>query len=137
MVYYRANGYNSGMFLVGILSWWYNDGLRGRFRLIKERFASTSDFFSIGLLFTTLFAPYRQISAGGADSLALSDRLRAMADKLISRTIGGFIRIFMIIFGTITIILQILFGVLVMVFWLFIPLIPIIGLIITVLEWTP
>ena len=125
------------MFLVGILSWWYSDGLRGRFQLIKNRFVATSDFFSIDLLITTLFAPYRQISADEGNGPALQDMLMAFGDKLVSRTIGAVVRIFMIIFGVIAITVQSIFGLLMMIVWVFIPVLPIAGLVITAMGWVP
>jgi hypothetical protein len=125
------------MFLVGILSWWYSEGLKNRFQIIQERFSATSDFFSIDLLFTTLFSPYRQISAEGSNSPILNDKLMDIADKLVSRVIGAIVRIFMIVFGLVAIVVQIIFGLLTIIIWLVIPLLPVIGLILAVLGWVP
>ena len=52
------------MFIVGLLGWWYGAGWRERARMIIERLAKAYDFFSLDLLIKTLFAPFRQISAG-------------------------------------------------------------------------
>jgi hypothetical protein len=136
MVYYSLNGYNEDMFLVGILSWWYGDGWRQRFNLIISRLASTSDYFSIGLLLSTLFAPYRQISAGGVKG-PVGVQLRAFADRLISRFVGLFVRLFMIIFGLVALVFQVVGGAIVLLFWPLIPIFPVIGLIIFATGWAP
>ena len=125
------------MFLVGILSWWYNDGLKGRFRIIRNRFVATSDFFSIGQLFSTLFAPYRQISADEGGSLDLKEVVSAFGNNLVSRIIGAVVRIFMIFFGAILLVVQALFGALIVVVWLLLPVAPLAGLILTTLNWLP
>lgn len=136
MVYYRTNSYNSDMFLVGILSWWYGNGWLSRARILKDRLRASADFFSIGLLVSTIFAPYRQISVGNVGN-SLNDRIRAFFDRLLSRIIGAFARTFMILFGSIAMLLQIIFGVIVLVFWLIIPLLPVAGLIAMAIGLVP
>lgn len=124
------------MFLVGIMSWWYGNGFRLRLQMIGGRIARTNDYFSIGLLITTLFAPYRQISAGKVSG-SLSAQMHAFGDRLISRCIGAIVRTFMIMFGLVVIFLQSISGVIIMLFWIFIPLFPVIGLLATVIGWVP
>ena len=136
MVYYILRGYNSDMFLAGILSWWYSDGLLGRVRMAKQRLAKTADLFSIDLLISTLFQPFRQISAGKVDG-PLAVHLRAFFDKLISRIIGAMVRITVILFGLATLIVVSIANLLILVLWLFAPFLPMIGLILTVIGWVP
>ena len=124
------------MFLVGILKWWYGSGWLARVQIIKNRLASSADYFSVGLLATTLFAPFRHISAGKVSG-PIGDQLRALVDRLISRTIGAFVRTFMIIFGLLAMLVQTLFGIIVLIFWLILPLLPVIGLILMVIGWVP
>ena len=124
------------MFLRGFISWWYFDGLLRRLQMIKSRLSASADFFSVELLISTLFAPYRQISAGNVAG-SLSDQIKAFFDKLLSCTIGAVIRIFMIIFGLIAMFLQVLFGIIILAVWLIIPLLPTIGLIGLVIGWVP
>lgn len=135
MVYYSPSGYNSDMFLTSILSWWYSNGLVSRSKLIKGRIISLIDFFSIDLLITTLFAPFRQISAGDITG-PMGVQMRALFDKLISRFVGACVRSFMIIIGSIAILLQSIFGLIVLAFWLIVPLFPVIGLIMWVIGFT-
>lgn len=116
------------MFLVGLLSWWYGGGWIDRLHMMKDRLRSSADFFSVSLLISTLFSPFRQISADSV-AVSLSDHIRAFFDKLLSRIIGSIVRIFMIIFGLITMLLQIIFGIVILTSWLIIPLLPAIGLV--------
>ncbi len=130
MVYYSLRGYNNGMFLVGILSWWYGDGFSRRIQLIKERLISSIDFFSIDILLSSFFAPFRQISAGNVSG-PIGDQIRAFFDKLLSRIVGAIVRSFVIFFGLIVIFLQLIFSLLTIIVWLILPTFPVIGLILT------
>jgi hypothetical protein len=109
---------------VGLLSWWYGDGFRARIHIIKDRLASSADFFSLGLLINTLFNPFRQISATKVDTGTLSDRMRGWLDRSLSRFIGAFMRLIMIFLGVIVMSIQAVFGLIVLLVWLFTPLMP-------------
>jgi len=124
------------MFLANILYWWYGGGLFSRFSIIKDKLASSADFFSINILASTLFSPYRQISAGNVTG-SLGVQMQAFFDRLLSRFIGATIRIFMMIIGLIVMFSQILFGFIMLIFWLIVPLLPFMGLIIMAIGWVP
>lgn len=136
MVYYNVSSYNSDMFLVGILSWWYGNGWLARINAIKKRLAASADFFSFGLLASTIFAPFRQISAGKVNG-SIGDQMHAFFDRLISRFVGAFVRISMIIIGLSAMFFQIIFGILLIIIWPIIPLFFVIGLILMVIGWVP
>jgi hypothetical protein len=124
------------MFLVGMISWWYGRGWRGQFRRVHSRLVQTASFFSIGQLLTTFFAPFRQISAGKADG-PLAVVIRAFVDQLISRVIGSIVRFFTIIAGVVALILQALYEGIVLIVWLFLPVFPVVGLIMLAVGWVP
>jgi hypothetical protein len=124
------------MFLVGILSWWYGDGWMQRAGLIRERLARTLDFFSISLLFKTLFSPFRQISAGKIRG-SIGVQMHAFFDRLISRIIGAMVRTFMIAAGVIVIALHIVWGLIVLVGWALVPLLPVVGILLFSIGWAP
>lgn len=124
------------MFLVGIISWWYGVGWRGQLVRVRERLAATASFFSIGQLFATLFAPFRQISAGG-ESGSLAVQLRAFFDKTLSRVIGAIVRTFTIIAGLLLMLFQLIFEGIILVIWLILPLAPVIGVILFAIGWVP
>lgn len=124
------------MFLVGAISWWYGEGWRQRAGLVVERLARTLDFFSIGLLLRTLFSPFRQISAGSLNG-PLSVKLRTLADKLISRLIGAGLRTAVIMTACLVLTVQVIFGAVVLVIWVFVPLLPLAGVVLWTLGWAP
>ena len=124
------------MFIVGMLSWWYGEGWRQRAGMVRERLASLADYFSIGLLAGTLFAPFRQISAGQVDG-PLPVQLRAFVDRLISRMIGAVVRTGLIIIGLITLALAGLTGLVTIVAWGVFPLLPIAGVLLMITGWVP
>lgn len=124
------------MFIVGILTWWYGAGWRNQFAILHGNILRVLDYFSIDLLLQTLFSPFRQISAGKTNG-SISVQFRAFLDGIISRFIGAFIRIIMIIIGTLAIFVTILIGVVGIIFWGLIPLLPCIGIGLSVIGWSP
>jgi hypothetical protein len=124
------------MFLVGILSWWYGDGWLSRIEAMKYRLASSADFFSIGLLITTIFAPFRQISAGRVEG-PIGVQVRAFFDRLVSRFIGALVRLAMIVVGSFALFFQAVFGIIMIALWPILPLFVVVGLILTVTGWVP
>lgn len=120
------------MLFMSLFQWWYGDGWRQRAVAVNARLDSVMDYFSMGLLVKTLFSPFRQISAGKVDG-PLGVQLRALADRLISRMIGGMIRTVLLLVGAIAIALQAVFGVVVLVGWLFVPALPVVGLVLMII----
>jgi hypothetical protein len=124
------------MFIMGLLSWWYGVGWRGRLIRLREKLASSVDFFSIDLLLRTFFSPFRQISAGKVDG-SLSVQMRAFLDRIISRSIGAMVRLVMIIVGLLAITAHFIIGVILLLLWGVVPLLPIIGIVIAGTGWIP
>lgn len=125
------------MFLVGLLSWWYGRGWIGQWKRMLERFQATVEFFSIGQLIGTLFAPFRQISASGSGGTGFGAAVRSMLDRLISRCIGAIVRLMTIIAGSIVIVFQALYECILIVGWWFVPALPIIGVLLFAIGWIP
>ncbi|MEO6109699.1 MAG: hypothetical protein ABIP50_01655 [Candidatus Saccharimonadales bacterium] len=124
------------MFLVGMISWWYGAGYKGQFNRVRYRLLSTAGFFSIGQLFKTFFSPFRQISAERVDG-SIMVVVRAFFDQLISRIIGSIVRFFTIIFGIIAIVFQSVYELIILIVWLFLPLFPVVGVIMFAIGWVP
>ncbi|MFZ1250099.1 MAG: hypothetical protein WAR37_01485 [Candidatus Microsaccharimonas sp.] len=125
------------MFLGGLISWWYGRGWVGHTKRVAQRFSTTLEFFSIGQLFSTFFSPFRQISANTAGDGSFGGAFRAFIDKLISRVIGAFVRFFTIVFGLLVIVAQALYEGVKMVFWLILPVMPVLGFILLAIGWVP
>lgn len=101
-----------------------------------QRLASIADFFSIDLLIKTLFAPFRQISAGKVDG-SLNVKFQAFVDRLFSRIIGAIMRTFMIILGSVSLMLSLLVTALLLLFWPIVPLLPVAGVALSIIGWLP
>lgn len=120
--------YNRFMLIMGLFRWWYADGWLNQLGDVKATFARVADRFSIGLLIRTLFAPFRQIS-NDEQGQGASGKISVLVDKLVSRTIGGFMRTVMIIVGTVTLCLLAIISLARLIVWPLIPIAPIVGLI--------
>jgi hypothetical protein len=104
--------------------------------VLRDKLAGIMDYFSIDLLARTLFSPFRQISAGKVRG-PLAVQMQAFFDRLISRVIGGMVRSFMIIMGTVVIVLYGVIGSIVLLLWAFVPLFPFVGIALYVAGWMP
>lgn len=124
------------MFIIGMLSWWYGAGWRQRVTILRERLANTIDYFSIDLLAKTLFAPFRQISAGKVNG-PLGVKMHAFFDRILSRFIGMMIRSTMIVMGTCVIVMHCLLGAITVIVWAFVPILPLIGVLLFISGWVP
>ena len=124
------------MIIVWALSWWYGAGWMARVASLKESLASSYDYFSIGQLARTLFAPYRQISAGKVNG-PIGVKWRAFVDRSMSRIIGAFVRLLFIVVGSVWMVLQVVFGGILIALWAFIPFMPLIGFVAMLSGWVP
>jgi hypothetical protein len=124
------------MFLVGIISWWYSAGWMGQLRRMFTQLTATASYFSIGQLFATLFAPFRQISAGRVNG-SIAVQLRAFFDQTFSRVIGALVRLITILAGAIFLVVQLVVDVVIAITWLVLPALPVVGLILYVVGWVP
>lgn len=128
--------YNQGMFIVGLLSWWYGAGWARCVRKAQSNLMSIYDYFSIDLLAKTLFAPFRQISAGKVRG-PIGVQMRALLDNLISRVVGGVVRTIVLIIGIVTLAISGVIGGLAIVLWPLVPALPFIGLVVALTGWVP
>lgn len=124
------------MIIWGVLTWWYTEGWYQCLQRVKDRLEATLDFFSIDLLLRTLFAPFRQISAGSVRG-SFEAQMRAFFDQLISRCIGTVARLIMIAIGSVMVVLHLVFGLLFLAMWCVVPLLPLIGLGLFIAGWVP
>ena len=99
---------------------------------LKNWFARVADFFSMDSLIRTLFKPYRQISAGTSASGALDLKFQMFIDRTISRLIGFVSRLILLLAGCVIIVVGGLLGLILTILWPVIPLLPAIGIILSV-----
>lgn len=124
------------MFIVGLLSWWYSAGWKRCAVSVGDSLLNIYDYFSIDLLIKTLFAPFRQVSAGQVRG-PLGVQLRAVLDKLISRVIGAIMRSLVIVIGSVALLISTLVGLLRIVLWPLVPLVPVVAVVLAMSGWAP
>ena len=117
------------MVMLSMITWWYLDGLKDQFSRVRKMLGRVNDQFSIKLLLKTLFHPFRMIDADKNYGPSLGGKVQAWFDKLISCMIGGVIRTVVVIVGIIMLFLTLIFCVVRLVFWVILPILPIIILI--------
>ena len=89
-------------------------------------------------LIRTLFKPFRQISASSSSTQsALDIRFHMFIDRLISRIIGFFSRLILLISGTIIIVIGAILSLALIILWPIIPLTPVIGIALTLIGIAP
>lgn len=121
------------MAITEMFFWWYASGWSVFIKKLRNWLASITDFFSMDSLIRTLFKPFRQISANTADSSASLDlKFHMFIDRFISRLVGFFSRLILLIAGTIIIIIGGIFSLALIILWPLIPFAPIIGIILTI-----
>lgn len=124
------------MFIVGLFSWWYGRGWLDQAMAAKDRLLGLYDYFSIDMLVRTLFMPFRQISAGGVRG-SLSVQLQAWVDQMVSRIIGMMVRTVMIVIGSVSLLLACVVNIVMLVLWPFVPLLPVVGCVLSMTGWIP
>ncbi|HYG83424.1 MAG TPA: hypothetical protein VD907_00925 [Verrucomicrobiae bacterium] len=122
--------------LVAFFLWWYTEGWKQQLKKAVLRLAGIADLFSIDLLLKTLFAPFRQISAGRVNG-SLNMQFRAFIDRLFSRVIGAIMRLFMIIIGAFALLLAVVVNVALLMIWPLLPLLPVVGVVLFIQGWLP
>ena len=121
------------MVIFEMLSWWYARGWNIFIKKLRTTLSNTVDFFSMNSLIRTLFKPYRQISAETASANSSLDlRFHMFLDRLISRFIGFFSRLILLITGSVIILVGGICSLTLILLWPIIPLIPIAGVILTI-----
>lgn len=118
------------MLLVDLLGWWYSRGWGWAFnRLFVGHTKSIANFFSVGDLFKTLFAPFRQdaIEVRGAP---ISVRLQAFGENIISRFFGLLIRSVLILVGLLLILGNLFIAIVAAFIWPLLPISPAVAIMI-------
>ncbi len=117
------------MLILSFFSWWYTAGWGQLAQRSVVRIAGVLDFFSVGALLRSLFAPFRQISVGRVRG-SLDTQVRAWADRQISRGIGAMVRLVVIMFGLLATLMMVIVAGALLLLW---PLVPVVPIIVTVI----
>ena len=122
------------MTLFTLVSWWYTTGWSGLAGQASQRTSRLLETFSVGLLFGSLFEPFRQISAGQVRGGSFDAQIRALADRIFSRLFGAVVRSLFICIGLLAACASMVFSLAQMILWPIVPLLPLIGLAMALLK---
>lgn len=113
--------------IFAMLRWWYTDGLVQAFTRIGGLTKQTLRTFSIPLLIGTLFAPWRRIVS--PPGRGLDDKIRAALDNFVSRCVGFFVRLLVLIAAVVIATLVIVLSTVQAILWPLLPLVIVVGII--------
>lgn len=102
---------------------------------VLQRIGILADMFSIDVILRTLFSPFRQIDADKVNG-PLGVHVHAFIDKSVSRMIGAMVRLAVLLAGCISILLACMAGVLYLMTWPLLPLLPIVGTLMMLRGWS-
>ena len=103
-------------------SWYYTDAPRSTFRNGIRRTIGFLNYFSVLLLFATLFSPWHRIVESYGRGFDPRVFFSTLAGNIISRILGAIVRSFVIITGLAITLLAALFGLLLTALWVVLPL---------------
>ena len=107
---------------MSFFGWWYGRGFSEYLSGFANKLRDAADFFSMGLLVKSLFAPFRQIAAEKHENMPLNARIHAWFDLQISRFVGATVRFGILIAGTIFIAIRAAIGIAIGILWPLMPL---------------
>lgn len=85
--------------------WHYTAGLWAAFGVAGNLIRFTAHFFSIGLLFKTLFSPWRRLGEQYSSGLHPNEWLATLTVNILMRVVGAVIRLFLIVFGLVAVVI--------------------------------
>ncbi len=107
------------MLALAFFRWWYGRGWKDSFNNSLGLINQVAQSFSVETLLKTLFSPWRRImSMPGA---GISGHIQAAIDNLVSRFVGFWVRIFVLLSALVLSLLALVVGVVYSVAW---PLLP-------------
>jgi hypothetical protein len=103
--------------------WHYGQGIKDFFHNWKVFLLFLADFFSLGLLAKTLFAPWERMNEGYGSGFNPSRFFETLLVNIIMRLFGFVVRFTVLIFGFLSIVLTMLVGLLFFIVWVCAPVI--------------
>jgi len=111
--------------LASFFSWWYGIGWQNSARRGVTHLSRMTELFSFDLILPTLFAPFRQVSAGRGRG-GLDVQLRLFVDRSVSRLVGFTVRLIMLITGVVSIVAVGIIWTIWTIVWPLLPLAPVV-----------
>lgn len=117
-------------FFVSYFVWHYTKAYAQLFRIWRNYFRFILQFFSVGLLLKTLFAPWKRIVDVYQGGFHIEEYFTTLVVNFFSRIVGFIIRVPLIIIGLVLSLCMVVGLVLLCVYWTLFPVI-VFGLIVT------
>ena len=115
--------YKKQNIIISWVEWHFYQAPGFLFFVIKNYLSFYADFFSISLLLSTLFSPWRKTSWSYSKRFAIGAYLGNLVTNSFSRVLGAVLRLWLIIVGTVAQVIVFALGVAVLLLWIFSPLI--------------
>ncbi len=108
-----------GMLGISFLTWWYGQGWIRIIKALPGRLQAITKLFSVSTLLKTMFAPWRRtVSYPGR---SLGEHFQAWGNNLVSRFVGFFVRIFVLLAAAVSAAIVVCFGLIALIVWPFMP----------------
>ncbi len=112
------------MLFLDFIEWWYGAGWFLRVRMLDQHFKNLLKYFSLGVLFKTLFSPWRQNVSYGLRDQTIADKTSVILDNLVSRLVGFVARTFVIMTALLALLIITVMNLLYIAIWPLIPVSP-------------
>ena len=107
--------------IISYFIWHYSLALVGLFSLSRRLFLFVVDFFSVPILISSLFSPWRRMSEKRKSGFNLGNIFSVLVVNTLMRLVGFVLRGIVLIFGVIVIIVSIIMSITAFVVWLLWP----------------
>lgn len=107
--------------VLDIISWHFYEKPKELINELKLWLKALGNYFSLGILLSTLFAPWHRDLSIYVKGMGLGEYFIALTNNIISRIIGAIVRLFVLIAGSIVQILVFAFGIMAVICWLLLP----------------
>ena len=109
------------LFIPQYARWHYGRGIHELKQSIIDFLWFLTQFFSLGLLAYTLFAPWRRISENYSGGFHVGAVMTTFTVNTLMRAVGFCIRVLVLCIGFITIVISVLFSTVLFICWLLLP----------------
>jgi len=103
------------------LHWQFVDSPKKLWKAIVKNLSRVFNYFSIGYLLKTLFAPWKR-DISSIINPSLQDYFKIFVDNLIARIMGFLVRAITIIAGIIVFVVVFIVSIIIFIFWITLPL---------------
>lgn len=103
------------------LGWHYGKGTKETLTVFKDFFMFVPRFFSIGLLFRTLFSPFQRLKEQYSGGVNPGEFLSVITVNFLMRLVGLFVRSFFIILGLLSTVFTLILEIFLFIVWLALP----------------